>query len=277
MSKLFIEHTTFEELKSIPETVYKYRDWNCVLNRSIITDRNVWFSQPSKFIDPLDCKLPIRYDLLKEKQIYEKYLYESKIMPEHSNWSRQQHRKFARDWTKNSPMKDKGYVKQIQEEAMREFDIRFGVLSLTADAKNFELWQLYSANHTGFCVGFNSAIAFKNFGGAGKVIYYDELPTIMPIPFQSQEEQHILQVFSKLKKWGHEDEYRAHKFYPIPARSGDRIITLPPEAFKEVILGAHINLDTKRDIVNSCQKSIPDVSILQASIGSNSEIMLTEM
>lgn len=277
MGKLFIRHTTFEELESIPETVYKYRDWNNLCQRSIITDRQVWFAQPSTFLDPLDCKILTRYDLLTEKQIFEKYHYESKKMPEHSNWTRQQHRKFARDWAKKSPMKDKEYVKEVQADGLNKFDVRFGVLSLTADPKNADLWRLYSDDHSGFCVGFNSAIAFRPFGGAGEVLYYDELPTILPMPFQSQEEQHILQVFSKLNEWKHEKEYRAHKFYPNPATKEDRAIVLPSEAFKEIILGAHISDENKREIIDACHQSLPEVSILQASINENETINFTRI
>ena len=78
---------------------------------TILTERQVWFAQPSSFTDPFDCKNPLRYDLLTEKDIYNKYLSASK--DDHPNWVRQQHREFARDWTKKSPMKNNERLKEF--------------------------------------------------------------------------------------------------------------------------------------------------------------------
>ena len=79
----------------IPTVIYKYRRWTDIYEKRVITDREVYLSSPRKFEDPLDCKIPIRYDLLTEKDIFDKYLYHSK--QDNPNWTRQRHREHARE------------------------------------------------------------------------------------------------------------------------------------------------------------------------------------
>jgi len=262
--------TSFEEM-NLPNTVYKYRDWNAEFHPAIITNQQVFFASPKSFEDSLDCKISIRYDLLTEQDIYDKYLSESKRI--NSNWTRQQHRAFARDWTKHSPLKDKNKLAQHQIEAFEGFNMRFGVLSLTANPSNNDMWIKYSANHSGFCIGFDPIITFKFFGGGGEVKYYDELPIIYPTPKHDMETQHFLQVFSKLKKWEFEQEYRVHKFHYEP-NGLQRQIILPKEAYKEIILGAKIEKKTKEEIIDAVRKDLSHIQIKQASLGEDNKIII---
>lgn len=262
---------SFEEM-DLPQTVYKYRVWKNPRHQTILTDRQVWFAQPSSFEDLLDCKIPIRYDLLTEQDIYNKYLHSSKEM--HLTWTQQQHEQFASEWTKNSPMKDKERLKEFAKESFDTFDLRFGVLSLTANAKSVSMWTSYSADHTGFCVGYNPKIAFKFFGGGGEVRYLDELPIIMPTPIHDHETQHFFQVFSKLKKWNYEEEYRAHKFHPQPATVAQRTITLPIEAYTEIIFGAKIDSRDKKEITDIVKNTLPNMILRQAQLADNGEIII---
>lgn len=270
--KPIIKQISFEEL-DLPQTVYKYRDWKCAKHQTILTERQVWFAQPSSFKDPLDCKIPIRYDLLTECDIYNKYLQSSK--EEHPERTRQQHRKFARGWTKKSPIKNKERMKEFEKESFNDFDIRFGVFSLTANPKSNEMWKSYSADHTGFCVGFNPKIAFSFFGGGGEVRYLNELPIIMPPPIHDQDTQHFHQVFSKLKKWEYEEEYRVHKFHINPSEL-QRTITLPIEAYSEIIFGAHIDQQDKKEITDIVKINFPQVALRQSKLTDNNEIIIAE-
>ena len=47
---------------------------------------------------------------------------------------------------------DKKRLVEFAKESFDTFDIRFGVLSLTANPKSFPMWTAYSADHTGFCM-----------------------------------------------------------------------------------------------------------------------------
>lgn len=264
------ELNNWRELE-LPNLLYKYRTWNDPYHRTIVTNREVFFAEPKSFEDEFDCKIPIRYDLLTERDIYNKYIEDSKEM--HPDWSRQQHRKFARDWTDNSPMKDKNRLEEFDKESFEDFNSRFGVLSLTANPVNIEMWMKYADEHNGICVGFDPELMFGYFGGGGEVRYVDELPIIYPTPKHSYEEQSYLQIFNKLRKWEFEEEYRTHKFNNEPMELRERVIQLPPEAYQELIFGANISADTQNEIINNLPDELKEISLKKVNIN-ESEITI---
>jgi len=250
MEKPEIKVMSFKDNLDLPKVIYKYRKWDDVYQKTILTERVVFMAPPSSFEDKNDCKLLKRYDLMSEQDMYNKYLELSKR--DHPTWNLQKHRSFAREWTKKSPLKDNNYIKQMQEEYFLEFDNRFGVLSLTANPTNFQMWTKFSDEGRGFCVGFDPTIMFNFLGGGGSVQYYDELPQILYNDIYHVE--HFKQVFSKEKKWEFEEEYRTHKFYPQRASLRDRQIKIPSEAYKELYFGWNISEETKNEIIKVCRE-----------------------
>nr|WKN35058.1 DUF2971 domain-containing protein [Tunicatimonas sp. TK19036] len=246
----YVERKSFEKLSNIPKKVYKYRVWNDVYQKTILTERVVFMAPPSSFEDKKDCKLFKRYDLMTEQDIINKYLEHSRN--ENSGWTEQQHLAFARRWAAKSPMKSKEYLKKMQEDHFNEFDERFGILCLTGNPLNLEMWKKYSNNGEGYCVGFDPKILFKFLGGGGKVEYYENLPDINH--YDDYHIEHYKQVFSKEKKWSFEEEYRTHKFYPKPATILDRKIIIPPEAYIEIIFGWNLSRKHSNPIVQTCKK-----------------------
>jgi len=244
---------------NLPKLIYKYRDWEKRNHKTIITKRNVYMASPRSFEDPLDCKIPIRYDLLKEKEIFEMYVFFSKM--NHPNWNRQRHRIDAKKWTKISPIKNKETLEKFQKDYFESFFDQFGVLSLTANPSNEEMWLKYSNQHKGFCVGFNTEIMFESLRGGGEVNYYDELPIIYPEPKHSIIIQHQLQAFSKLKKWQFEEEYRTHLFHSSRLTEEQRTITLPKEAYNKIILGKEMPRELKLDLINSIPDNLKHIDI----------------
>lgn len=249
------------EKLDLPDLIYKYRDWSDDYHKTILTKRQVFLASPSSFEDKLDCKIPIRYDLLTEKDIFDKYLYYSKL--DNPGWNRGKHRSHAREWTKKSPLKNPDTAKVFQEQFFQDFFERFGVLSLTADHENHDMWKKYSGDYKGFCVGFNTTIMFDSLGGGGNVNYFDELPIIFPEPKHSLEEQHLYQVYSKERKWEFEKEYRTHKFSYKPLTSDQRIVTLPPEAYNCIILGKDMPAGTKENLKESIPKELAHIKIIE--------------
>jgi len=260
--KVIKTRTSIEEVTEFPETIYKYRKWEGH-HKTILTDQIVFMASPSSFEDPLDCKLFKRYDLLTDKEIYEKYLLHSK---QHNHgYTRQQHMVFANGWAQNSPMKSAAHIDVARKEHFRQFNNRFGVLSLTANPINVEMWGKYSDNHAGFCVGFHPKLMFKFMGGGGDVKYYETLPDIMPM--DTFDDEHFKQVFSKEKKWEFEQEYRTHKFYEQHlATEEDRRIKLPTNCFKEVIFGHDMALDQRKEIIEVCRGQRLPVNFFSATL-----------
>lgn len=259
MNPIIIESKDYIDL-NLPETIYKYRTWTNPFHLSILTKRLLFMASPRSFKDPFDCRIPIRLDLLTEKDIFEKCLYQSK--KDHESWNRNRHRKYATECNKKSPIKDKDFIKEWQTNYFDDFFNHFGVLSLTANPSNELMWESYSDNHQGFCVGFDTIKLFKHLGGGGKVIYYDELPIIYPTPKHSYEQQHMLLVFSKLHQFEYEQEYRTHKFYQNTPTNEERTIQISPESFKKLIIGKRMPEIIKEELLISIPDELDHIILL---------------
>jgi len=255
----------FDDL-DLPATVYKYRNWDDKWHKTIITDRQVYMSAPMDFEDKLDCKNHIRYDLLTDDEIRWKYYMESKMDSSRAHLPETEHQKFAEEWFQISPLHDQEKIKELQEQDFIAFNERTGILCLTANPIRPEMWAKYSQEHTGFCVGFNPNIMFKYLGGGQEVIYCDPLPTIKPRPWDSFESQMIKQIYHKENKWAFEEEYRTQTFNINPLKKEQRVVTLPIEAYKEIIFGARISNSARMEIMGFAKQLLPHVQYKQAEI-----------
>ncbi|PQV51217.1 Protein of unknown function (DUF2971) [Jejuia pallidilutea] len=243
-----------------PEVVYKYRDWEYPYHDRFIKEREVFMASPNSFEDEKDCRNPIRYDLLTEKQTIQ--FYEHISRREYPDRSRQQHRKEARIWANKRLFKDSEKLEEYRNYYNKEHDLRQGVLSLTAEPCLLEMWNKYSNYGKGFCIGYNSKIMFKFLGGGAKVNYYDELPIILPKPFMNYYQKSHYQIFCKERKWEFEREYRTISFWENPASISERQITLPKEAFNKIILGKNIAEKHRIEITNAVKDNIGEIPIV---------------
>lgn len=252
----------FEEVDNLPETIYKYRTYSDKWHKTILIEQAVFMAQPTSFEDKMDCKNLIRYDLLTPVEIYDKYYNHSKVL--HPQFDELDHRAFAVKEFYKSPMFDQNHNREIAQDYFRDFDARFGVLSLTANPKNPKMWIKYSEDHQGFCVGFHTTIMFKHLGGGGEVQYEKILPDILPS--DDLHVEHWKQVFFKEVKWNFEDEYRTHKFWPNPATTADRTIVLSKDCFKEIVFGALMSAEHQKEIIEICQLQGLNVTFFKAKI-----------
>ena len=270
--QLNTEISTYEDLV-LPETLYKYRDWNTPIQREIISKKEVYFAPPSSFVDPFDCKIPTRWDLLSHNEILNKY-YTISIETNPDFLTHAQHIEFAVHWANNTAINHPEFVKVHHQKQFSDHSVRTGVLCLTEFDNSMDMWERYSMKHTGFCIGFNPAIMLKGIGGGGgKVLYNSELPIIYPAPKHSYSLQANLQVFSKLTDWEFEQEYRTYIFRPKPLNTSDRIFKVPEEGYKELIFGARTPNSTIKKIIESIPEGLNHMMIKRAYID-NGEIII---
>ena len=244
-----------------PPILYKYRDWNYNYHERFVTHREIFMASPSSFEDKLDCKIPIRYDLLNNRDSLTFALKLSKIA--NPSFTRQQHRKSSREWLKEKLLKNQHHLDKYQAFYFKEHDQRLGILSLTAEPHLEDMWKKYANNSTGFCIGYNSRVLFEYLGGGGAVHYAEELPILLPEPFMDWATIKYGQVFTKEKKWAFEKEYRTQMFWPNPVTIEDRRITLPKEAFNNVILGKNISPKDREAIKYAVKEFIGEIPTIE--------------
>ena len=255
-----------EVAKSFPSLVYKYRDWNNPFHQTIITKMQVYMSRPTDFEDKVDCKNHIRYDLLTDDQIKQRYYELSFEKHPEPGFSHDDRIAFANYWFVRSPLRDKEHIKKQLEKDFLEYDDRAGILSLTTNPKRVEMWVKYAADHTGFCVAFYPPEMFKYLGGGANVTYDKKLPDIMPVPWHNEMEQHILQVYHKEEKWAFEEEYRAQTFDYHPLPQERRVRTLTPESYAELIFGAKMSDKNRDEIIEASKAIVPKVAFKRAGL-----------
>lgn len=265
-----IEYTDFDKLK-FPEIIYKFRAANNPLHRTILSNQIVYFAAPNTFEDEFDCRIPERYDLLSDEEIFDEYykllrnnnpkwdpIYLSQEVTRHCNMGL---------------LRDKERLDNIEEIEWEQLNERFGVLSLTAIKDNLSMWRKYSNNLNGFCVGFNSKILFKLAGGGGMVNYDIKLPLIHP--FDIPEVKRNLLTFYKIEKFAFEEEYRLQKFWPYPIRTKERSFKVPCNAFEELILGANLSEKSRNEIIVLAKAINPKISINVATENNNKALITT--
>jgi Protein of unknown function (DUF2971) len=250
----------------VPTPLYKFREWKDTRHKTILTDRLVYLSPPSGFEDPLDCKIPVRYNLMSHRDLNK--LFFNTSVKRHPNWSKSQHKKWSKKWMKQSPIRNPKKYNHLEKKFAIELDKILGVLCLTPIVENLELWKKYSDNHKGFCVGFDGKGLlgdFEKFGASGTVEYFEKLPLIRHD--EDEKTKIFKQTFSKLTKWSFEKEFRTTKLKPYEALGEVwRKVLVPDNRFVEIIFGALIPEDDKLEITQFVKKRMPHVKLRQAEI-----------
>ncbi|MEZ4942583.1 MAG: DUF2971 domain-containing protein [Saprospiraceae bacterium] len=250
----------------VPEPLYKFREWDNPLHRTILTDQIVYLSPPSGFEDPLDCKNPVRFDLWTHRELNKRFFDES--LRRHPHWSKKRHKKFAKHWMKRTPIRNPRRYREIGRIIDKMFDDRFGVLCLTAVLENFEVWEKYADKHKGFCVGFSGKALlgdFSKFGMTGHVEYYPKLPIIHPN--DDFKDRGWKRAFSKIEKWSFEREYRTTKIKPDEAVGNEwRKVKVPLAQFVEIVFGALMPVDQVEEITRLATDIFPNIKFRQAEV-----------
>ena len=260
MKKITIHRGNLEDIE-LPETIYKYRYWSNNNHKRFISKREVFLASPETFEDNLDCKIPTRYDLLNDEQIYSYFYWISKR--ENILFTKKQHELFASKWAKETPIKDKDYAKKHMYSILKETIKRDGILSLTEVWDNDSMWEKYSDNGKGFCIGYDPKIMFKFLGGGSPVEYVKEIPKIFPEPIMEFVEAVRRRIYCKLEKWEFEKEYRTTTFWYSPPSIKERQVILPKSAFKKIILGDNISTPDRKEIITNVEKYIGNIEIIE--------------
>ncbi|MBS1587954.1 MAG: DUF2971 domain-containing protein [Bacteroidetes bacterium] len=262
MEQFIVKRTTIDQIQ-LPSVLYKYRQADNDFHINILKTGKVYYSPPSGFEDKLDCKIPVRYDLLTDEEIIRKYYNELKIQDPWAGHFLLLER--AQKWADLGNFRNPDLIAEAESEYWDELNRRFGVLSLTEDNSNPAMWEKYADSLNGFCIGFTGRTMLEEIGGGGgDVTYVDELPVIKP--FMDPLYQNQLQAFSKEKKWSFEKEYRSHKTWFVDVDNNTRNMKVPNEAFVELIIGTKVDGKRKNELIEYAKALNPEINVLSARL-----------
>jgi len=137
------------------------------------------------------------------------------------------------------------------------------------------MWAHYGMNHLGFAIGFDAENAFfhdsEEYGntGAFDVEYVDQRPTL------DADIRDFRVLTTKSSEWSYEDEVRVFRSFSDvqPSIGKDQagypihLIDFPPDALREVVLGARASRDLAQRIERALNsKAMNWVKIRQAAL-----------
>lgn len=246
------------ETINIPSILYKYRDWNNPIHKTILTDCALYFASPQTFEDLKDCRIPKVY--ISHPRLHEFFLKKSK--KDYPAYKKRFHKKRAKLLMEQSPLYSQQNMKSTVEMINKEFHNRFGVLSMTSNSHNDDMWEKYANNHHGLCVGFYTNKLKPFIRSGGEVIYVDNLPTIDFLK-DNYLLQHAKTILFKEREWEFEQEYRLLMIWNDTATTEQRTMRLPNDSIAEIILGKLMSVENKEEIKKIAMEKYPNAKIIE--------------
>jgi len=232
---------------SIPETLYKYRDWSNKYHRKLITKQEIYFSKPSEFNDPFDGNIPVRWDLMTYEECLDKNL--ELLNTAHKDKNQQLVKEYAKKITDEKTLWHPDKLLKERPEQLEKWNTIIGLFSLSADPYNILMWSHYSLNHSGFVIGFDTKSLSNDydFDYIEPMIYQQEYPIILGQDDTTM--QFHKKFFYKSNLWNYEDEWRISINHIT-----NRVIKLQRESINQIIIGCCANLKETDRIIKLCKK-----------------------
>lgn len=252
-----------DDVTESPQHLYRYRSLDGKFKEWVkdsILKSTHYFSSPKAFNDPFDCRPVFKLDATKAELI--KY-YEGVLSRQAPQMSREQRRAEARakvsdPYSDPRDQRNLGAFHQIYDELVTS---KIGVLCLSAKPKDILMWSHYANSHRGICLQF---FALGNTLESSQPVHYKSVrPVVNPVS-QSHDEMLDHAIFSKSDHWKYEQEWRL-----IQYKHGAGVYRTPPEALVGIVLGALIEPEDKRDVLEWVDSRDIPTKIYQARISTS--------
>ncbi|MFD2562956.1 DUF2971 domain-containing protein [Aquimarina rubra] len=240
----------------IPDSLFKYRNFQSDLHRRIITHQEIYFAKPSEFLAAYDCEYTIDRDYLKNednrREYYSKYYDISD--PNHP---------YVDSLIESNPITDE-LIDGIELATRKKIDDISGIFSGSLTNRNANLWKVFGGNHKGFCVELNLLDTFPlNFGSKGYVKYVKDadLPKSKVLNHDNIPEYFSFitdLIFNLPLRYSEEQEYRIEKLF---FEDSQRAKKIRKEQIKSITLGYKMSKTQQEEIIELIREHLPHVTI----------------
>lgn len=256
--------------------IYKYLSSSSRSISAVFKHRNVYFSSPENFNDPFECRPHFRMPSANE---FKSYMAEQGVPSSERNKLKH---KF-REWYSDKP-------DEVREE-MHRTTRTFGLFCATPHNDNLLMWSHYGEEHKGICLGFDvnlregldGKLIDHFFGAIAPVTYTDQYPVINVLKHHKFEQAFLKGdvremaefvsslMLSKSHHWSYENEIRC---IVGPMQGGVGVRSFHPERLREVILGAKVEDDFRKKVVDLVHQYPSDIDLYESRL-SESKYELT--
>lgn len=217
----------------IPKKLYKYRKFD-VTALNMVTDHGLYFANPRKFNDPLDCELSIEADISPRKL---SDLLKTLMGPEREDhWNHEVGcavHYASEEGDIKIPGEPRNYLKRMLADAIageirKEFDAH-GVLAFAATWQSVLMWSHYADEHRGICLEFDTSelpherLAAVRYDGDRSVKASDIYDWKIGGDVDAGKQAFDTHFYSKAPDWQYEQEWR--DIGDKPGECGDYRIT----------------------------------------------------
>jgi len=231
-----------EMMKVLPAQLYRYASLSGERSermRKLLVESKLFCISPSRFNDPLDCKIPhVLEGTKKQIRDYVRGVIKRQD-PGLSSGDIKIAAKCLLDEIKT--MEWKAAFDARNQATMN----RRGIVSLSTEPDNMLMWSYYADSHKGIAIRFNMENIAKTseFLIPIQVKYLHEMPTNNFRGTELNEFGYINTAFgSKSIAWAHEKEWRLVK------TTGEGLIDISPDLIDGVILGMNIEPEIEANI-----------------------------
>lgn len=245
-------------LESLPTALYRYTTFQRA-KEILLTDK-LYFSSPTAFNDPFDCKLrPVFNDSRADLERIARMLARRQF----SSSSRRERRLKVHDVR---PRLRNSRFEEIYSEWKRRVLDQSAILCLTEKCDDILMWAHYADGHAGICLEFKYTTGAPVAGLALPAAYLDTFPQISFGEIFSARD--ILQfgklVFlAKSSHWKYEKEWRVIDIatQEVPLYG---LRPLPPKSLVAVILGCRMTEEHRKVIHQLVASRSPSPKLYEA-------------
>lgn len=243
----------------LPVILYKYRRWENLEHRRMLTDAEFMFERPYAMCPFSE----LQFDTtgLGWHQLIEFYI--DRARSEFPMLDEREQKTTALKFFRTSVYHNPQFVHSQILDLFNQFDAAYGALSLAGTCVNSTLWNNFASTGHGFCVGL-APKPFRDVSSKGGAMQYyeQENKPVMNFPALNPDDyiEDIMNIFFSLpERYKNEDEYRFFKAIP-------GVIQMPKTSIKEVVIGYAMNNEKRQELVETVFASLPEAVILQSHL-----------
>lgn len=182
----------------IPKKIYKYQPAT-VQSLINLKSQSIYFNSASKFNDPFDCNIKLKFKNLNEEDTKKLKKYFLKDI------KNEIHKQDLDNLTSSEFLK---IAKNITDERIDNFYQNKGISCFSENKNNQLMWSHYASSGKGFCLEFDTTI--EPFQKILPVEYVDTPPFLDLVEMITSKEKYLLRKLLCLKSsdWAYEKEWR---------------------------------------------------------------------
>lgn len=220
------------------QLLYKYSSIN-KFSEKTISNPQVWFSAPKHLNDPFECRPWIEFKFTSEQLVNG---MASELRRSNPNITPHVATAHAVGLVLEGRQHNPATWEAVRRDMISEVTQRVGLYCLSENNDSVLMWAHYGAEHTGYCLGFESTDSTPFFGTALQVQYSENLPTIDT--FNAPNEHQVQQLFlTKYSGWSYEQEWRI-----IDHTTGSGLKEYPAPLLKSITFGLRTSSDDRQKI-----------------------------